>query len=128
MSKFHDRISLLTTFVRIAESGSLSAAGRDLNLSQPSVSRQLKELETQLGAQLFRRNTHSLALTEAGSDLLADARQIIASWESLHEKFQESEQALSGKLKVVAPVALGQLALCKLMCQFQIQHPNLSIA
>lgn len=118
---------MLETFVRIADAGSISAAARDLGLSQPSVSRQLAELESRLKAQLMRRNTHSLALTDAGRDLLADARQILDSWEVLAEKHLSAKTNVRGKLKVVAPVALGQQHLVRIACEFQSQHPAVSI-
>jgi len=80
MSKPLDRLTLLETFARISDRGSISAAARDLGLSQASASRQLKELEDRLGAQLIRRTTHSIALTPAGQALLRDARELIAGW------------------------------------------------
>ena len=127
MTKALDRISLLETFVRIAEAGSISAAARGLGLSQPSASRQLAELEARLKAQLVRRTTHSLALTDAGSELLADAREILDAWEVLAEKHLSSETEIEGRLKVVAPVALGQRHLARIACQFQAQHPGVSL-
>jgi DNA-binding transcriptional LysR family regulator len=128
MSKSLDRITLLETFVRIADGGSISAAARDLNLSQPSVSRQLVDLETRLKTQLVRRNTHSLALTDAGLDLLADARQLLNSWQYLEEKYVRAETDIRGKLKVVAPVALGQTHLARIACKFQMEHPNVNLS
>ena len=93
MSKSLDRLSLLQTFVRIADAGSISAAARDLGLSQPSVSRQLAELESRFKAQLMRRTTHDLSLTTAGAELLADARRLLDEWEALEEKHLEAEDA-----------------------------------
>lgn len=127
MSKSLDRITLLETFVRIADSGSISAAARDLKLSQPTVSRQLVDLEKRLNTQLVRRTTHSLALTDAGYDLLADARRLLDGWESLIEKHINAEEEIKGKLKVVAPIALGQTYLARLACQFQLAHPKVSL-
>lgn len=128
MSKSLDRLSLLQTFVRIADAGSISAAARTMGLSQPSVSRQLSELESRFKAQLMRRTTHDLSLTEAGAELLADARRILDEWEALEEKHLEAEDVLRGKLKVVVPVALGQLHLLDTVLQFQRQHPSLSLS
>ncbi len=122
-----DRITLLETFVRIAERGSISAAARDLDLSQPSVSRQLAELEHRFGAQLARRTTHELSLTPAGQDLMHDARQLIDSWNALEERHGQGQTEIRGRLKIVAPVALGQLHLADLMLQFQSNHPRVSI-
>lgn len=128
MSKSLDRLTLLETFVRIADAGSISSAARDLGLSQPSVSRQLAELETRFKAQLMRRTTHDLSLTAAGTELLADARQLLDEWEALEEKHLDDKQALRGKLKVVVPVALGQLSLLDAVIQFQKQYPDISLS
>ncbi|MEM9151467.1 MAG: LysR family transcriptional regulator [Cyanobacteria bacterium P01_F01_bin.3] len=128
MSKSLDRLTLLDTFVRIAEAGSISAAARDLGLSQPSVSRQLAELESRFQAQLMTRTTHTLSLTAAGSELLADARRLLDSWEAIEERYIASKTVIRGSLKVVAPVALGQLQLGDIVLQFQQQHPLLSLS
>lgn len=127
MSKVLDRLGLLTTFARIAERGSISAAARDLGLSQASASRQLKALEEALGVQLIQRSTHSLSLSEAGRDCLADARALIDGWESMAERYAGEESEVRGKLKVVAPVALGQLHLAEAVLRFQQNHPGVSI-
>ncbi|MDJ0919325.1 MAG: LysR family transcriptional regulator [Woeseiaceae bacterium] len=128
MSKPLDRLTLLETFVRIADAGSISAAARDLGLSQPSASRQLAELESRLKTQLIRRTTHSLVLTDAGVDLLADARQMIDGWEALSEKHLASDRHIQGSLKVVAPVALGQLHLARIAWRFQQDHPGVRVS
>jgi DNA-binding transcriptional LysR family regulator len=113
--------------VRIADAGSISAAARDLGLSQPSVSRQLAELESRFKAQLMRRTTHSLTLTAAGKELLADARQLLDDWEAIAEKHLDAENTPQGQLKVVAPIALGQLYLLEMALQFQQQYPLISL-
>ncbi len=127
MSKPLDRLTLLETFTRISERGSISAAARDLGLSQASASRQLKELEARLGVQLMRRTTHSLALTQSGQQLLADARELLAGWEALRERHSEGGHTLQGPLKVVAPVALGQLYLADIVLGFLEENPAVSL-
>lgn len=127
MSQPHDRLTLLRTFARIAERGSISAAARDLGLSQASASRQLAALERRLGARLVARTTHDLALTEAGRACLAEARGLLAGWEALAERFDEGEGALRGRLKVIAPVALGQLALAEAAARFVRAHPGIGL-
>lgn len=128
MSKSLDRLTLLQTFVRIAEAGSISAAARDLGLSQPSASRQLAELESRFQVQLMQRTTHHLSLTPAGAEFLRDARRLLDGWEALAEKHAETEAALRGSLKVVVPVALGQLYLADVAFRFQKQHPRLLLS
>lgn len=127
MSKSLDRLTLLATFARIAERGSISAAARDVGLSQASASRQLTELEARLGVQLIRRTTHALSLTEDGEDVLAEARGLLDGWEALTERFSEAAGTVSGKLKIVAPVALGQLHLARAALDFQQTHPAVSL-
>ena len=123
MSKSLDRLALLATFVRIAERGSISAAAQDLGLSQPSASRQLAELETRLGTQLVRRTTHDLALTPTGVELLADARQLLGGWQAIEDRHRGAAEAVRGRLKVVAPIALGQGHLVDIALQFRRRHP-----
>ena len=128
MSKSLDRLTLLETFVRIADAGSISAAARDLGLSQPSASRQLAELESRFRTQLMRRTTHDLSLTAAGTELLADARQLLDQWEALEEKYLETQTMPQGKLKVIAPIALGQLHLLDIVLRFQQQYPRIDLS
>lgn len=127
MSKPLDRLTLLKTFTRISDRGSISAAARDLGLSQASVSRQLKELEDRFGVQLIRRTTHSLALTSAGQDLLRDARELLADWNALEERYGLTDGLVKGPLKVVAPVALGQLYIADIALNFQMDNPQVSL-
>ncbi|MEM1075520.1 MAG: LysR family transcriptional regulator [Pseudomonadota bacterium] len=127
MSKPLDRLALLETFVRIAEKGTISGAARDLGISQGSASRQLKDLEERLGIQLARRTTHSLALTETGLEVLADARELIAGWDALEEQHAPDTEVLKGPLRIVAPVALGQLFLADIAIGFQALHSGVSV-
>ncbi|MEO1192215.1 MAG: LysR family transcriptional regulator [Pseudomonadota bacterium] len=127
MSKPLDRLTLLETFVRIADRGAISAAARDLGLSQASASRQLKELETRMRAQLMQRTTHSLSLTAAGQALLVDARGLLAGWDALEERHVETEGTLRGRVKVVAPLALGQGQLLDVALGFQREHPAVTL-
>ncbi len=126
MSSRFDRIALLETFVRIAERQSLSGAARDLNTSQPSVSRQLAALESHLGVVLVRRTTHDVALTPDGLTLLADARRMIGEWEFIQDRHKEDE-VLNGTIRVVAPIALGQSLFIRAATQFMKDHPGISI-
>jgi DNA-binding transcriptional LysR family regulator len=126
MTTRFDRLALLATFVRIAERGSLSAAARDLDTSQPSVSRQLAALEGMLGTSLVSRTTHSLALTADGTALLGDARRLLGEWEGLTERLT-GDADLRGTLRVVAPVALGQRHFMRAALAFAREHPGVTI-
>ncbi len=127
MSKSLDRLTLLETFIRIAERGSISAAARDLGLSQASASRQLAALEDRLGIELIIRTTHSLALTSAGKICLEKAREQLASWSLLVETFADEAHVMRGPIRVVAPVALGQKLLADTAASFQARFPDVHI-
>lgn len=127
MTKSLDRLTLLETFVRIAERGVISAAARDLGLSQASASRQLSDLEERLGVQLITRTTHSLSLTPAGENCLREARVLLADWTAFSERFADDDDALSGSLKIVAPIALGQTVALEAAIAFQASHPDVTI-
>ncbi|MEJ6401521.1 LysR family transcriptional regulator [Yoonia sp. 2307UL14-13] len=126
MSNPIDRLTLLSNFTRIAARGSISAAARDQDISQASASRQLATLEAQLGIPLIRRSTHALALTEAGQTCLQDAYLLLAAWDRLVEKMRDDD--VSGPLKVVAPVALGQMHLARAAIAFQEAHPQVRLS
>ncbi|MEM8851435.1 MAG: LysR family transcriptional regulator [Pseudomonadota bacterium] len=121
-----DRLAHLATFLRVAERGSLTAAARDLGVSQPTVTRAVAALEAELGTTFFHRTTHSLALTEAGVMLLPRARAMLAGWEGLAEDLTEGD-ALNGPLHVVAPIALGQTILLPMLAAFRQDHPGVTI-
>ncbi|WP_299684232.1 LysR family transcriptional regulator [uncultured Tateyamaria sp.] len=126
MSVRFDRLTLLATFVRIAERQSLSGAARDLGMSQPSVSRQLAALEGRLGVVLVRRTTHDVTLTPDGLALLADARRMLGEWEAIEDR-HSADHVLLGTIRVVAPVALGQSLFMQAAAQFMEDHPDITI-
>ncbi|MEM7745888.1 MAG: LysR family transcriptional regulator [Pseudomonadota bacterium] len=127
MTKTLDRIDLLRLFVRIVEVGSLSAAGRALGLSQPSVSRQLRALEADVGAELLRRTTHDMSLTDAGRLMLEEAQSLLAGWDSLSDRLRGGTQALEGPAVVLAPLGLGQTLLADSAARFAAAHPGVRL-
>jgi DNA-binding transcriptional LysR family regulator len=74
----NDRLQELTVFVRVGESGSFTRAAHDMNLSQPTISRIIGELEARLGVKLLLRTTRRLTLTTAGEMFLEKARGVLA--------------------------------------------------
>ncbi|WP_375267485.1 LysR family transcriptional regulator [Planktotalea sp.] len=75
--------SLVRAFLAVAETGSLSAAARQLSQSQPTLGRQIKQLEDQIGLRLFERQARGLELTETGESLLEPARAMRAAFGQL---------------------------------------------
>ncbi|MEO0600858.1 MAG: LysR family transcriptional regulator [Myxococcota bacterium] len=117
----------LATFVRIAERGSITAAARDLGVTQATASRRLQALEARLGVPLARRTTHTLQLTNVGRDALAQARALLASWDTLNELASDEAGTLRGHITLVAPVALGQGPLARATADFVVHAPEVTV-
>ncbi|WP_115897623.1 LysR family transcriptional regulator [Marinomonas pollencensis] len=122
-----DRIEMMQTFVRIVESGSLSAAALQLNTTQPTVSRRLKSLEARLGAKLIMRTTHAMKLTDDGERCYQHAKQLIASWDALEEDLINANDEPVGTLKVRAPHAFGQDQLIAPLVRYLAEHGQISV-
>ncbi|TMV77193.1 LysR family transcriptional regulator, partial [Thioclava sp. BHET1] len=118
---------MMRLFVRIAEMRSVAGAGRSLGLSQPSSSRQLKQLEEVLGVDLVKRSTHTLTLTDAGKDFLPQAMEMLQRWEEAAEASSSNRDAHRGSIRVAAPVALGQTILAEIAASFLGKHPDVTI-
>ncbi|HHA2010115.1 TPA: LysR family transcriptional regulator [Enterobacter mori] len=122
-----DRVELMRTFVRIVETGSLSAAARQLSTTQATVSRRLQSLETLLGARLLLRTTHATRLTDDGERCYQHARRVIDSWLALEDEVGQAEDEPVGVLRVRAPHAFGQEQLLKPLTDFLQRYPQLSV-
>ncbi|EIP96620.1 transcriptional regulator [Opitutaceae bacterium TAV1] len=125
MTPFED-LSLLRAFVRIVESGSISAAARTLKIPQPSLSRHLRTLEERCGAALLRRDTHRMSLTEAGSRLLADAQAMLALADEAAQRLHEDQAALRGHLRLFATIDFGQFTGTRLITRFLLANPGVT--
>lgn len=122
-----DILAAMGVFVRVAELGSLSAAGRDLKLSQPAVSQKVTALEQHLGVRLVNRTTRQLALTEAGRTYYARAKPVLAAVDEAAELAAGTAGQLMGYLRIQAPTGFGQMHLADIAIAFQLMHPGLTI-
>ncbi|MHA6636501.1 LysR family transcriptional regulator [Citrobacter farmeri] len=122
-----DRVELMRTFVRIVEAGSLSAAARQLNTTQATISRRLQSLEAMLGVKLVLRTTHAMKLTDDGERGYQHAKHIIDAWLALEDGLNVTEDEPVGMLRVRAPHAFGQQQLLTPLLSFLACYPNLSV-
>jgi DNA-binding transcriptional LysR family regulator len=122
-----DRLDLMQLFVRIVDTGSISAAGRLMGLSQPAASRQLRMLEDTLGVRLLMRTTQQLSLTEDGRMFLDDSRRMLADWQRSADALKGEQGELSGRLKLAVPSALGQSLFADIACDFLRLHPRVQL-
>jgi DNA-binding transcriptional LysR family regulator len=109
------------------EAGSISEAARRLNLSKSVVSERLAELEKALGANLLRRTTRRLTLTDDGALFLERAMRIKSEVEGASSDLAERRGTLAGPLRIAAPVTFGRLHLGPALYPFLAQHPELEL-
>jgi DNA-binding transcriptional LysR family regulator len=121
-----DFLGKSATFLRIVESGSLSAAGRSLGLSLPAISRQLASLESELGVPLLLRTPHSQQLTEEGRRFHAHATRLVREAEAARTSVQPDGE-LTGDLVVSATVTIGLLRIVPSLHAFRAAHPSLRV-
>jgi DNA-binding transcriptional LysR family regulator len=122
-----NRLAAMETFVRVVETGSFSAAARDLKLGQPAVSKTIAQLENRLGVQLLLRSTHRLAPTEAGQRFFERAKITIESADEAERVARGAGTKLSGRLRVGAAVTFARLHLVPHLAEFLADHPSLDI-
>jgi len=123
----NDKLLALRLFVRVARSGSFSAAARELDLSQPSVSRIIAALEEDVGAALVTRTTRAVTLTDIGNDYLARVEAILSSLEEADHVARGSRE-LRGSLRVAMPASFGVREIIPLMPEFLARHPSLNVS
>lgn len=122
-----DRFEEMYTFVRVVKAGSLSGAAERLNIARSAVSRRLSELETRLGVQLLTRTTRRLNLTESGRQFYERCQTILAEMEEAELAISSGDIALSGTLRIAAPLSFGISHLSPLLNTFLQQHPELRL-
>jgi DNA-binding transcriptional LysR family regulator len=116
----------MKTFVRIAETGSITRAARSLNLSLPMASRHLRWLEQELGTALVHRTTRQLHLTGAGQEFATRARALLDDLDDAKHALRPGP-SLAGRVVVTAPNALGMYQLSSIMPSLAAKHPRLRV-
>lgn len=114
----------LTYFVAVAETLHFTRAAEAVHVSQPSLSQQIRALESELGAELFSRARGNIALTDAGEALLPLARRILADAETARHEVQELVQLRSGRVRLGATPSLCTGLLPDVLRAFHDRHPG----
>jgi DNA-binding transcriptional LysR family regulator len=122
-----DQFSALKAFCRVVESGGFSAAAAELNVSHTVMSKQVRQLETMLGAQLLNRTTRKLALTEAGATYYESARRILDELRDADLAVTQHHATPRGTLRINAPMAFGTLDVALWLPRFMARYPELNI-
>lgn len=122
-----DKLDAMRMFVRIVESGSFSQAARDLNVSQPTVSKQLAGLEARLGTQLLARNSRTLSVTPAGQDYYETTVRILQEIDSAEERILQGQSTPSGLVRVTLSPAFGRMFIIPRLSDFRKRFPDVAI-
>ena len=117
----------LRIFHAVAEAGSFTHAGEQLNLSQSAVSRQISALEESLSVPLFHRHARGLILTEQGELLYRTAHEVFGKLAMTEALLTESKDRPKGMLKVTATVAFGSTWLAPRMREFMEVYPEIEL-
>ncbi len=112
-------------FLEIARTGNISAAARNLYVSQPSLSQQVLNLEAELGIQLLVRHSKSVSLTDAGEQFAYHGRRIVGETEQLTELMQKNSMLHSGTLRIGLLWIAGYVHVLEILKNYRRLHPGL---
>ena len=126
MNSFFDW-SLVRSFLAVLEKGSLLAASRDLQLSQPTIGRHVAELESQLGLVLFDRNGRGLLPTEAAYHLAESARIMQSGADQLARNVLGADLGASGTVRITASQPVSCYVLPPLLAQMRLSLPDVQV-
>ena len=119
--------SLIRAFLAVAENGSLSAAARALGTSQPTLGRQIRQMESDLKQALFQRQPKGLVLTENGAALLAPAERMREAMHDVALTAAGLQTGLDGSVRITASETVSLNILPGIIAQLRLDYPGISI-
>jgi DNA-binding transcriptional LysR family regulator len=122
-----DRLDAFQTYVRVVESGSFSAAARELGVGQSAVSKQIAALEAQLGAELLWRSSRTISVTEAGKDFYESCIRLLEDFDAAVSRAQRSHSAPKGLVRLMASPNFSRLYIAPHMPEFLALYPEISL-
>mgnify|MGYP001627863346 CR=1 FL=1 len=120
-------LKVLQVFVAIVDSGSMSHAATQLNMTRSNVSRRVKQLEKDMRVQLLRRTTRKVEPTQVGWSFYEHADRIIREMSALESTVEDMGRTLRGHIRVSVPIGLGQMILGDMLLQFCDLHPGVTL-
>lgn len=117
----------LRAFIRTVERGSMTAAARDLGVSQPAISKLLRKLEAHVRARLLERNSRAMTPTAKGLHLYQASSAALSAIDAAIEGTRSDTGGVGGDLRLHGPVCLGESRLHRIVAAFQERHPDVSV-
>lgn len=122
----NNKLNAISTFLRVAEAGSFSAAARQTGIKQSAVSQQIAALEEELGVVLLHRTTRTMKLTEQGERYRHDMQLVLDAMGEAERRLHPVDHSVQGRVHVQLPSGLGQIFLPHLLA-LQRLHPELHL-
>lgn len=120
-------IPALETFIKTAELLHFGKASRACNLSPSALTRTIQRLEEEVGQPLFLRDNRSVALTDAGNQLLAYARTAVQEWQHFREAIASDDDGVSGTISIYASITAVYSLLPELLESYRATHPKVHL-
>lgn len=117
----------LKAFLRTVERGSVTAAAKELGVSQPAVTKHLRNLEAHIGARLLERSSRLVTLTPHGRTVYEASRPALAAIDAALDGVRREMGAVEGLIRLHAPTCIGAKHLHAMVAAFQGQHPTVSV-
>ncbi|MEX3845429.1 LysR family transcriptional regulator [Paraburkholderia sp. BR10882] len=117
---------LLKSFMTLADSLHFGSASQELNLSQPALTKQIKRLEDDLGAPLFRRDRHGTALTEFGRYFLGQVRPLVVDAEHVYQQARRAARGEVGQLGIGFSFSTVEI-VSRVLPQFRAKFPDVAV-
>jgi LysR family carnitine catabolism transcriptional activator len=117
----------MLAFVSVAQASTFAEAAEKLYLSQPALSTSIKNMEAQLGGQLFARTTRKVMLTPEGKAFLPTAKRLIADWDGALNDVQNLFSVQQGRLTIAAMPSFAEGHLASILQRYHQQHPNIRL-
>lgn len=117
----------LSQFLAVCNLGSMSAAAQKLNIAQPALSKQIGQLEHELGVSLFDRHSRGVSLTRAGERLREEAAELIRRMDSIKLSIKEEESEITGCVQIGVIASLAPTIAAELYPRLQRDYPNLTL-
>lgn len=118
-------LRLLRYFLAVAREKSITAAAAKLNVTQPTLSRQIKDLETELGQSLFIRGSHNIRLTEEGEHLQKRAEEIIDLVHKTKAEFNKDDRRISGQVFIGSGETQAMSIIAEVMESLKTDYPDI---
>lgn len=117
----------LKAFLAVAQTHHFTQAAENLGVTQPSLSKQIAALETELGAPVFTRTRGRITLTDIGTTLLGHARRITAAHEAAHADIDDVLAVRAGRLRLGATPSLCSWLIAPLLVRYREAHPGVTV-